>query len=195
MDGLNLGGPNEDLEQPKTVDAVSEAPEIPTVEGVEPPKGVEAYGEDKGPETTLGDSGTAEKLQNEVAQECPTDKVGRFAPAHADEQDTPTGVCSFSHLVYELIAPTLGSIHKDISSEEVILTDHPIILPTESIAHVATVECPAEEPTHSVDQDGKPAGHPKPVPNETAVQDAVDGAPRTREAIVDPVSEVTPTGT
>jgi hypothetical protein len=95
MDGLNLGGPNEDLEQPKTVDAVSEAPEIPTVEGVEPPKGVEACGQDKGPEMTLDDSGAAEEPQNEVGQEYPTDKVGSFAPAHADEQDTPTGVCSF----------------------------------------------------------------------------------------------------
>ena len=95
----------------------------------------------------------------------------------------------------ELIIPTLESIRKDISSKEVIPTDHTTIRPTEDSAHVATVECPAKEPTHGVDRDGQPTGHPKPTSDESTVQDTVDGAPETRETIVDPVSEVTPAGT
>lgn len=97
-------------------------------------------------------------------------------------------------LVCKLIAFTLDSTHKDISSEEVIPTDHPTIHPNEDITHVAIVECPAEEPTQSVDQEGKPAGHPKPASNESAVQDAVKREPKMRETIVDSVSEMTPAG-
>ena len=100
-----------------------------------------------------------------------------------------------SLLACELIIPALDSIRKDISSKEDIPTDHPTIRPTEDVAHVATVECPVEEPTQSVDQDGQSKGHPKPTSDEPAVQDTVDGVPETRGTIVDPVSEVTPAGT
>lgn len=100
-----------------------------------------------------------------------------------------------SPLVCELIAPTLDSNRKDISPKEVIPNDHPTIRPTEDIAHVATMECPAEEPTHGVGQDGQPNGHPKLTTDESVVQDTMSGATETREAIVDPISEVTPAGT
>jgi len=95
-----LGESNEIFEQPKTVVAVSEATDIPTVGGVEkspvePPKRVEAHDQDKGPKLAIDDSIEAEGPQTEVAQERPTAKVESFSPAHAEEQDTPTGMCSF----------------------------------------------------------------------------------------------------
>jgi len=200
MDGLNLGDPNEIFEQPKTVVAVSEAPDIPTVGGVEkspvePSKGVEAYDQDKGPELAIDDSIEAEGPQTEVAQEHPTAKAESFSPAHAEEQDTPTGMCPFSPMVCELIAPIIDQMSKDVSSKEVIPTVLPTVLPTEDITHVATVECPTEEPTKGVDQDRKPEGHPKPPSNEPAVQDAMDEEPKTTETVVGPVSEVTSAGT
>ena len=57
------------------------------------------------------------------------------------------------------------------------------------------MECPAEEPIQSIDQDGKTEGHPNPASKESVVEDAVDGGPETRETTVDPLSEVTPAGT
>lgn len=100
MVGLNSEGSNEIFEQPKTVGAVPEAPAIPTVEGVEqssaePPKGVEAYDQEKGPKMAIGDSEAAGEPRIEVG---PTDKVESFTPTHAEEQGTPTGVCSFPGL-------------------------------------------------------------------------------------------------
>jgi len=94
----------------------------------------------------------------------------------------------FSPIVCELIAPIIDPIHKDVSSKEVTPTVPPTVLPTEDITHVATVECPTEEPTKSVDQAKTPT-------NESAVQDAMDEEPKTTETVVGPVSEVTSAGT
>ena len=91
MDNLDLDGSNE---PPKTVEAVSEAPNLLPIEGVEPPKGVEAYDQDKGPEVAIDDSDVAREPQTEMAQGLPTDKVESIAFAQANEQHTPSGVCS-----------------------------------------------------------------------------------------------------
>lgn len=100
MVGLNLEGSNKIFEQPKSVDAVPEASVIPTVEGVEqsstePSKDVEAHDQEKGPKMTIDDSEAAGEPRTEVH---PTDKVESFTPTHAEEQGTPSGVCSFHEL-------------------------------------------------------------------------------------------------
>ncbi len=101
MDGLNLEWYYEIFEQPKTVDAVSEAPDFLAVGGiehsaVEPPKGVEAYDQDKRPEMDIDDSGAAGQPQTEMAQEYPIESI---APAQAERQDTPASMCS-CHLLW-----------------------------------------------------------------------------------------------
>ena len=96
-DEPNLGRSTETVEQSNTVDAVSDEPVNPLVESpekssIEPPKGVEACGQDKGPEGAARDSEAARELQIEEAQGHPASKVESLAPPQAD---TPTGVCSF----------------------------------------------------------------------------------------------------
>jgi len=95
-----LEGSTEIIEQLEMGDAVSG---VPTVEGgekssVEPPKGVEAYDRDKDPEVASDDSEAAGEQQTEVAQESSTHGFEGVAPAQAEEQDTPTGVCPFLFL-------------------------------------------------------------------------------------------------
>ena len=102
-----MDGSNEIFEPPKTVDTLSEAPALLPVEGIQPPKGVEAYDQDKGPEVAIDDSEVTSGPQTEMAQERPTDKVESIAPAQADGQDTPTGVCS----VYLLWFASLLLLH------------------------------------------------------------------------------------
>ena len=87
---------NDIFEQPKTVDALSEAPDLLSVEAieqsaVEPPKGVEAYGLDKCPELAIDDSEAPGEPQTEMAQ---GHSIESIAPAQAEGQDTPVGMCS-----------------------------------------------------------------------------------------------------
>ena len=89
-----MDGSNEIFEPPKAVDAVSEAPGLLPVEGVEPLEGVEAYDKDKGPEAAIGNSELTREPQTEMAQERFTNKVESIAFAHANGHDTPSGVCS-----------------------------------------------------------------------------------------------------
>ena len=101
MDGPILERSNDIFEQPETVDAVSEAPDFLTVDGieqsaVESPKGVEAYDPDKRPEMAIDDSEAAGEPQTEMAQENPIESI---APAQAEGQDTPSGMCS-CHLLW-----------------------------------------------------------------------------------------------